>query len=634
MPNDENSNTLTCRTLANKYTIESVVGTGAMGTIYRARQIALDKYVAVKVLHQTLASDPSFIDRFKLEAFSASRLEHPNSLRVLDFGKDDELLYLVMEYVEADNLLSIMQKEWPFEDERIAQITSQTLAALAKAHDVGIVHRDLKPENILVLRGTDDEGNPIDIVKVCDFGIAKLAIPVEPSHPFAPHQTTEGVIVGTPDYMSPEQARGEDVDARSDLYSMGVVLYHLLTGRTPFDADTPLGIAVQHVSQDPVPPSAIRKVHPELEAVCLRAMSKKAEDRYQSAREMRRAVLGAVGAGAPLLVASALPVPTPTKGMTPVQARPRFATSTAPGEIDLRDDEVEETPMPIEAPNFRPRRIPVRVALAMMGIAAVASAVIAQRPGSGLFGSHEVHSTTVALAPSEGNPIAVAPTAQPQGPSAALIDEAPRPPAARRVEARVEPRVEARPSPARPPTRPSTPKRAAEPASPTTGPIGASAGESEPTPAPAVEAAAPPPAPVETMVAPAPSPAPRAQAPVEPTPPPAPAAVDPSRATVSIGNISTSSGISGLKVKTAIAHAPFTACYKTALGKRGTGTAMQGSLKIDIDLSGSVVGASLSEDGNLPGLRACVESAARGVKIRDVDTGDGSATIQLTFSPQ
>jgi len=317
MPND-NSPSLIGRTLAHKYTIESVVGTGAMGTIYRAQQIALDKSVAVKVLHQTLAEDPTFVDRFKLEAFSASRLEHPNSLRVLDFGKDDELLYLVMEYVEADNLLTIMQTEWPFEDERIAQITSQALAALAKAHDVGIVHRDLKPENILVLRGTDDEGNPIDIVKVCDFGIAKLAVPVEPSHPFAPHQTTEGVIVGTPDYMSPEQAKGEDVDGRSDLYSMGIVLYHLLTGKTPFDADTPLGIAVQHVSQEPVPPSAIRTVHPELEVVCLRAMSKRAEDRYQSAREMRRAVLAAVGAGAPAAV-SALSVPTPTQPLS----RPR-----------------------------------------------------------------------------------------------------------------------------------------------------------------------------------------------------------------------------------------------------------------------------------------------------------------------
>jgi serine/threonine-protein kinase len=629
MPNDDNSTTLIGRTLANKYTIENVVGTGAMGTIYRARQIALDKYVAVKVLHQALAQDPSFVDRFKLEAFSASRLEHPNSLRVLDFGKDDELLYLVMEYVEADNLLTIMQKEWPFEDERVAQITSQALAALAKAHDVGIVHRDLKPENILVLRGTDDEGNAIDIVKVCDFGIAKLAIPVESSHPFAPHHTTEGVIVGTPDYMSPEQARGEDVDGRSDLYSMGVVLYHLLTGKTPFDSDTPLGIAVQHVSQDPVPPSAIRKVHPELEAVCLRAMAKRAEDRYQSAREMRRAVLAAVGAGSPL-VASALAMPTPTKGMPPVQARPRFATSTAPGEIPLGDDEVDETPMPVETPNFRPRRIPF-IAAAILGVATVAaSAVIVQRPGRGLFGSHEVHSTTVALAPGPqvGGQLAVT-AAVPQAPGPAPVDEAPRPATSRASEPR--PTAQRRSSSV---STSVAPKRTAEPSAPSSGPI--SATEPEPTSAPVAEPAAPSPALVETMVAPAPSPPPRAQVPVEPSPTPGlgAVAVDPGRASVAIGNITTSSGISGLKVKTAIAHAPFASCYRTALGKRVSSTTVQGALKIDIDLSGHVVGASLSEDGNLPGLRACVESAARGVKIRDVDTGDGSATIQLTFSPQ
>jgi serine/threonine-protein kinase len=628
MPNDENSTTLIGRTLAHKYTIESVVGTGAMGTIYRARQIALDKSVAVKVLHQTLAQDPSFVDRFKLEAFSASRLEHPNSLRVLDFGKDDELLYLVMEYVEADNLLSIMQAEWPFEDDRIAQITSQALAALAKAHDVGIVHRDLKPENILVLRGTDDEGNSIDIVKVCDFGIAKLAMPVGVSHPFAPHATTEGVIVGTPDYMSPEQARGEDVDARSDLYSMGIVLYHLLTGKTPFDADTPLGIAVQHVSQEPVPPSAIRKVHAELEAVCLRAMSKKADDRYQSAREMRRAILTAVGAGAPLAV-SALPAPTPTTAMAPVQARPRFATSTAPGAIDVLDeDDVDETPMPVETATVRRRRVSF-VAVGILGVATVAaSAVIAQRPGSGLFGSREVHSTTVALAPGPqvSSPVAVTPTPQPTAP--ALVVEPPRPSPSRSGDSR--PTTSSRRS-----ATGSASRRSAEPTAPPPAPIGTPANETEPSPMPTLEAPAPPSAAlVETMVAPPLPPPSRAQAPVEPAPAPAPVAVDPGRASVAIGNITTSSGISGLKVKTAIAHAPFASCYKTALGRRASGAPVQAVLKIDIDLSGHVVGASLSEDGNLPGLRACVESAARGVKIRDVDTGDGSATIQLTFSPQ
>jgi serine/threonine protein kinase len=218
---------------------------------------------------------------------------------VLDFGEDGNLLHLVMEYVEAEDLLAVMQREWPLKDVRIVQIMSQALAALAKAHELGIVHRDIKPENILILRGTDDEGNATDIVKVCDFGIAKMAASsVEQSRLFAPHLTREGLIVGTPDYMSPEQARGEGVDGRSDLYSMGIVLYHLLSGQPPFIADTPFGIAIQHVSEPPFPPSRHRSVNPVLESICLRAMSKRPADRFQTAREMRRAILSSLASEA------------------------------------------------------------------------------------------------------------------------------------------------------------------------------------------------------------------------------------------------------------------------------------------------------------------------------------------------
>jgi serine/threonine protein kinase len=302
------------RTLANKYTIESVIGTGSMGTIYRARQIALDKWVAVKILHRELAEQRNFVERFKLEAFSASRLDHPNSLRVLDFGEDGNLLHLVMEYVEADDLLTVMQREWPLKDVRIVQIMSQALAALAKAHEVGIVHRDIKPENILILRGTDDEGVATDIVKVCDFGIAKMA---SAERPFAPHLTTQGLVVGTPDYMSPEQARAERVDCRSDLYSMGVVLYHLLCGRPPFIADTPVGIAIQHVSEPPPAPSRHRAVNPVLESICLHAMNKRPEDRFQTAREMRRAILSSLDSHAESGMTSAHRTPTPILSFPP-----------------------------------------------------------------------------------------------------------------------------------------------------------------------------------------------------------------------------------------------------------------------------------------------------------------------------
>src|SRR6185436_17734601 len=234
------------RTLASKYFIESLVGCGGMGTVYRARQLSLDKWVAVKVLHRDMACEPKFVARFEREALSSSRLDHPNSLRVLDFGEDAGLLYLVVEYVEAEDLLAVMNREWPLSDVRVVHILSQVLAALAVAHDDGIVHRDLKPENILVLAGADDDGLPVDVVKVCDFGIAKMAARSRDSNAFEPRLTVDGLAIGTPDYMSPEQARGEPVDGRSDLYSVGVVLYHLLAGRTPFTGDSALGVALQH----------------------------------------------------------------------------------------------------------------------------------------------------------------------------------------------------------------------------------------------------------------------------------------------------------------------------------------------------------------------------------------------------
>ncbi len=281
------------RTIAGKYCLESLVGQGAMGEVYRARQTTLGTTLAIKVLHRQLAGEPMFAARFLREAQAASRVDHPSSMRVIDFGEEpDGLLYIAMEYVNGKTLAKIIDEESPLPVARIVDIACQALAALAVAHDLGVIHRDLKPENIMVQGGQDDEGRTHDIVKVCDFGVAKLL----EGGSRGPSVTAEGVVVGTPEYMSPEQARGEALDARSDIYAMGVLLFHMMTGKVPFDSSTAFGTAFMHVNDEPTRPRLLNpSVDARLEAICLHAMRKRREDRYASARELRgelRALLG------------------------------------------------------------------------------------------------------------------------------------------------------------------------------------------------------------------------------------------------------------------------------------------------------------------------------------------------------
>src|ERR1700691_4466256 len=207
------------RTIAGKFLVEGLIGSGAMGAVYRARQIALDKTIAIKVLHGEHADDPAFAARFQREAKAASRLNHPNSMQVIDFGAEpDGLLYIAMEYLDGRSLHRVLHEDGALPASRIADIVMQTLAALAVAHDMGVVHRDLKPENVVILRGTDDDGRSKDLVKVCDFGIAKItdsrAYRGKDERESNAPVTTAGFLVGTPEYMSPEQSRGEKLDAR------------------------------------------------------------------------------------------------------------------------------------------------------------------------------------------------------------------------------------------------------------------------------------------------------------------------------------------------------------------------------------------------------------------------------------
>jgi serine/threonine-protein kinase len=287
------------RRVAGKFLVEKYLGGGAMGAVYRARDTSLERNVALKVMHPAIAIDPSFVTRFHREARAASRLDHPNSMRVIEFGEEpDGLLYIAMEYLEGRDLYKVIHEDWPLPEARIADIMMKALAAAAVAHDMGVIHRDLKPENIMILNRKDDEGQ--DIVKVCDFGIAKITekedgSPGASTRSAGARLTTAGLVVGTPEYMSPEQARGEKLDSRSDLYSMGIILYQLLTGRTPFLADTALAVVLKHLSDPPEPPSSIYpEVHKGLEAVCLRSLAKAKEERFQSARDMRAAIKAAI----------------------------------------------------------------------------------------------------------------------------------------------------------------------------------------------------------------------------------------------------------------------------------------------------------------------------------------------------
>jgi tRNA A-37 threonylcarbamoyl transferase component Bud32 len=273
------------RIVNGKFRIDALVGQGGMGRVYRARHLTLDRPVVLKVLHREFSSDPQVMQRFQREARAASRLDHPNSIAVLDFGEsEDGTLFMAMELLGGRDLAKVVAEEFPLGEARIARIGAQILSALAEAHAQGIVHRDLKPENVMV---EPRRGEP-DFVKVLDFGIAKIAAPGAND----PKLTQAGLVCGTPEYMSPEQARGAELDARTDLYSMGVILYQLATGELPFQSDTPVGFLTKHLAEAPVPArQRCGGVSEALEAVISKAMEKDPARRFQTADEMRAALL-------------------------------------------------------------------------------------------------------------------------------------------------------------------------------------------------------------------------------------------------------------------------------------------------------------------------------------------------------
>jgi beta-lactam-binding protein with PASTA domain/predicted Ser/Thr protein kinase len=253
-----------------RYRIQRKLGAGGMADVYLAEDQELGRRVAIKILNGRHANDDQFIERFRREAKNAAALNHPNIVSIYDRGNAEDTYYIAMEFLDGRTLKELIVSRGAAPINVAIEYARQILSALRFAHRHGIVHRDIKPHNVLV----DAEGR----VKVTDFGIARAG---------TSQMTETGSIVGTAQYLSPEQARGGEIDPRSDLYSLGVVLYELLTGKTPFDGDTPVEIAMKHLSNAPQPPSKLRPdIPPELDMVVLRALAKSPDDRYQSADEM------------------------------------------------------------------------------------------------------------------------------------------------------------------------------------------------------------------------------------------------------------------------------------------------------------------------------------------------------------
>ncbi len=280
--------------LGQRYDLGRMIGRGGMAEVFEGHDERLDRKVAVKILRPDLAQDSTFHQRFRREAHAAASLNHPNIVAVYDTGEDmldtpagpTQVPFIVMEYVDGMSLRQLMSTGRRLLPERALEITAGVLAALDYSHRHGIVHRDIKPGNVMITPSGD--------VKVMDFGIAR-AMAAE-----GQTMTATSAVMGTAQYLSPEQARGEVVDARSDLYSTGCLLYELLTGRPPFVGESPVSIAYQHVSEQPVPPSQLDPAVPEsVDAVVMRALAKDPDDRYQSAIEFRQDVERAIS-GAPV----------------------------------------------------------------------------------------------------------------------------------------------------------------------------------------------------------------------------------------------------------------------------------------------------------------------------------------------
>src|SRR5437868_1562811 len=260
--------------LADRYELEELVGSGGMSSVYRAHDRLLDRKVALKILHEQYTEDADYVERFRREARAVAALSHPNIVTVIDRGEHENKQFIVFEYIDGENLKALIQRRGPAPVATALELAMQIARGLSFAHQQGLVHRDVKPQNVLL--------NGDGAAKVTDFGIAR-------SLDVAHGMTQTGTVLGTSDYIAPEQAQGQRVDEHSDVYSLGVVLYEMLTSEVPFPGENFVAVAMRHINEDP-PPVRDRRpdVSPRLEAAVQRAMAKRPEDRFPTMADFAR----------------------------------------------------------------------------------------------------------------------------------------------------------------------------------------------------------------------------------------------------------------------------------------------------------------------------------------------------------
>jgi len=407
-----------------KYEILAKLGAGGMGAVYKARHLHFNEICALKVVKSHLVEESEFLQRFRSEALVMRRLNHPNAVQVRDFDEtDDGRPFMVMEYIEGRSLDEVMTLEAPLEPARAARIAAQVCSALGAAHQLGIIHRDIKPSNVLLV--ATDEGEQ---AKVLDFGIAKVKEASSTLHKAS--LTGTGFVVGTPEYMSPEQAmgtRGDQLDGRTDLYSLGIVLYEMLTGRLPFAGNTPVMMLVAHVQTQPPSPLTLRAdLPPELARLVMRALEKNPDHRFASAEEMREE-LEAIAQGLeptrpPTTATGQRPV-TRSAALSMTPAASRQAPRTPPPPPQAAPAPPKVAPPPREIFRQPEPEHPSPLKYAALGAAIVLAAVIGFLVVTGRLGFISPSPTDESAQPQQPAPAASQPPAavepKPAEPSAA-----------------------------------------------------------------------------------------------------------------------------------------------------------------------------------------------------------------------